>query len=530
MNDETSASLAVDSLPERDDDTGCYLDDRIVQIIDSLPDRTIRPARLAAELGISVNDACAELCALLAAVGGGVDGASFRFEKLVEDQQDVVMVFQFPPDFAKRARRQRRADDLWTTCRAALGVGIRALKIITAFGLILSLLILCVAAVAGLLAVLVAISRENRSGGHRTLLMRQIRSLFFTIRQLLWFYAVFGSDSEGQHPFLREIAYDLSLILSCCCGNPASLFYWLRASQLSRRRHRIQRGWRPDVAVQQSEVEGVSLIRRGSWGDSREVERASASDEACRGLLSVAVEFLFGPTSSSVDKSALWKLRAAVIVSHSDKSNSSGVPLEILAPYSDCPPASLESSPASTVEQGLLVVAHFNGVPCNRASEDMTKAEFLFPELLAESEIAAQYEHESIDDDDEYFLYAKQTNSSTIGNSNSGELPDFFKELPSPFTKLTFPQLSQCVSLGVLNLVGVLWLGQSISKGGLLELNERSAFAQFLLRFLLPLLRGYGILFLAVPTVRLLALLAINARRSERNRRRQRIANELKGR
>ena len=79
------------------------LDDRVIQIVKSSKTRDgsqfeIRPGRLAAELGMSVEDACAELCGLLAAVGGGNNGARFEFETI---QGQTVMVFYFPLDFAK---------------------------------------------------------------------------------------------------------------------------------------------------------------------------------------------------------------------------------------------------------------------------------------------------------------------------------------------------------------------------------------------------------------------------------------------
>jgi hypothetical protein len=86
---------------------------------------TVHPARVAALLGISVEDATAELCSLLAAVGGGHGGASFAFVKLstpdgsnprqreekghipAEPNQGVPgpvsMVFSFPPGKSKGA-------------------------------------------------------------------------------------------------------------------------------------------------------------------------------------------------------------------------------------------------------------------------------------------------------------------------------------------------------------------------------------------------------------------------------------------
>ena len=104
------------------------LDDRVISVVRSSPDCTIRPARLSSELGISVEDATAELCGLLRAVGGGEDGASFRFEevganastttaasadgsvgaKMKSRATATTMVFTFPPDFEALAKRFRR--------------------------------------------------------------------------------------------------------------------------------------------------------------------------------------------------------------------------------------------------------------------------------------------------------------------------------------------------------------------------------------------------------------------------------------
>ena len=190
------------------------LDQRILEIVHR--NRTIRPGLLAAELGLSVEDASAELCGLLAAVGGGPDGATFRFEA-IQPKEDgsttsgikpVTMVFTFPPDFEKRARRQRRREDLGEAAYRMLRLAVKVLKIVTAFGLILSLLILSVAALMALVAAMVALSRgDSQGGGHRHArgaLLRQMRLIFYSVRQMLWCYALFGptgdntEDSEGQ--------------------------------------------------------------------------------------------------------------------------------------------------------------------------------------------------------------------------------------------------------------------------------------------------------------------------------------------
>ena len=130
-------------------------------------------------------------------------------------------------------------------------------KVLTAFGLIVSTVIVSIAGMIALIAAFVALSRGNdgRNGGHhRHVVSRQLRNLFLTVRQLLWCYAMFGAD-DGNDPFFREAAYDTSLVLSICCGNPSSFWFWMRAHQLRRRRHRYARGWGRRMSSNDSNME-----------------------------------------------------------------------------------------------------------------------------------------------------------------------------------------------------------------------------------------------------------------------------------
>ena len=97
------------------------LDSKVLETVRSDPELKIKPARLASELGISIEDATAELCGLLRAVGST---ATFTFETVELELPDSsntssaksskfvtsTMVFQFPPDFEKRARSRVCAD------------------------------------------------------------------------------------------------------------------------------------------------------------------------------------------------------------------------------------------------------------------------------------------------------------------------------------------------------------------------------------------------------------------------------------
>jgi len=116
--------------------------------------RTIRPALLASELGLSVEDATKELCGLLSAVGGGNDGASFVFEKVdMPGQVDGIgtkattMVFTFPHDFEERAKKYRRQSDMKQRLQVLTTGLVKFIKVFTAFGLIISLAVLIIAGI-----------------------------------------------------------------------------------------------------------------------------------------------------------------------------------------------------------------------------------------------------------------------------------------------------------------------------------------------------------------------------------------------
>jgi hypothetical protein len=518
------------------------LDVRILEIIESIPDRTIRPARLAAELGISVEDASAELCGLLAAVGGGSEGASFRFDKN-DERGTLTMVFTFPIDFRTRAMNQRRREDSWQAILSILRIVVKALKIITAAGLILSLFIVSVAVMAGLIAALIALSRGGGDRRQHSLLTSQIHHVFFTIRQLLWCYALFGptgtSDDEtstaggtgGQDPFLREVAYDLWLLLSVCCGNPGSLFYWIHASHLNRRRSRAFRGWgqrnrnlhNPEI------IPGVTIVDRHRTDDNN--NQLSDGTSEYRGILSVAVEFLFGPSPFVATPSTedIWKLRAAFIIQESAKNPHGGVSIEALAPFVDSPPENVDDS-TIIMSQALLIVSFFNGVPVKDEQEcnpdDMTtelrQSKFVFPELMAESTVVPFYDHRTDADDGTLssilFTTAERYNTSS---RRQAALPSYLIEENYKFSKLTRQQFLHCILLGSLNLIGVFWFGQSISAGGVLNVSG-SPLEMPLRKVLYPVLRFYALLFFSIPAGRLIFILVLNSMRKQRNVRRAR--------
>ena len=98
------------------------LDERILELVARNPDK-VYASRLVTELGLSYEDASAELCGLLSAVGGG---SCFHFEALdPSTPQHLVMRFSFPPDFASRARRSRAKYEWQDTLRRVLSLSVR---------------------------------------------------------------------------------------------------------------------------------------------------------------------------------------------------------------------------------------------------------------------------------------------------------------------------------------------------------------------------------------------------------------------
>lgn len=574
IDNETHRINSNNNNDDADDDeqtTTIPFDIRILDIIESIPDRTIRPGRLATELGISIEDASAELCSLLAIVGGGNNGATFKFEKNVSSNTNtnsligtvLTMVFTFPSNFRSIALKKRRRDNLWKSLISFLNVAVKGLKIITAAGLIISLLIVSIAIVAGMIAALIALSRNGGNDRrHNSILTSQIYNIIYTMRQLLWCYALFGPNSMNDEddnnasssstgtrdPFMREVAYDLWLFLSVCFGHPGSIFFWMHANQFHRRNrnhNRRYQGWSTATTTSNE-------LRRDHWNGIMNVPNSSSTEETIyitaesiehRGLLSVAVEYLFGPTPfmAGPKEVDIWRLRAAIIIEASIKSEGQNVTLKQLAPYISYPPLvditnTNNSNNAMIVTPTLLIVSFFHGVPIkeettqnddvdiNEISEiGKLTSKFVFPELLAESVSTSRFYMLPEPDDGTWssFLYDTEIGSlsSSTTMKRSIPLPLYLKEDRFKFTKLKLQQLLQCIGLGLLNLIGVLWFGQSISDGGILDLTGNILNIP-LRRGLYPLLRFYALLFFAIPIGRMILILILNWRRSIRNERR----------
>eukprot|EP00980_Cylindrotheca_fusiformis_P026548 scaffold16396_cov140-Cylindrotheca_fusiformis.AAC.9 len=525
----TRSSLSIDTMESDNDDQieTERLRTRILNIVKSSKDHTIRPATLSAELGISMDEANAELCGLLKAVG---KGSTFHFENV---NGVNTMVFNFPPNFERRAARSERKEDFLLLIRETAVIVVKVAKMITAFGLILSTFIVSIAGMVAMVAALVALSRGGRdSRNAQNTLARQMRGLFEILRQLLWCYSMFGPTGEdGQDPFFREAAYDTSLIMSLCCGNPANMWFWMRARHLRRRRRRYTRGWGANntgFAESVSDLEGVSLIRRGARGEEQIPVPAPSDDH--RGLLSVLVEFLFGPTTTSgPSEEEKWRLRGAVIVNKL-MSRTGSISLQELAPFADSPPPNLDGT-ARIVSEGLSMVSHFNGKPARKpleTSEDLSNSLFDFPELVAESRFATQYSGPRIGDPTSstiFFLSEMPVPSSSGDELHS--LPEYLYEERKLLTNLTSNQFFRCLLIAILNLIGVIWFAQSLDPGGILEQNL-GAFGKTLKWGLIPVLLFYAKFFFFIPLVRLSYIFAWNQFSGLRNKRRQKLATLLK--
>eukprot|EP00537_Pseudo-nitzschia_pungens_P007806 CAMPEP_0172368692 /NCGR_PEP_ID=MMETSP1060-20121228/28781_1 /TAXON_ID=37318 /ORGANISM="Pseudo-nitzschia pungens, Strain cf. cingulata" /LENGTH=583 /DNA_ID=CAMNT_0013093375 /DNA_START=129 /DNA_END=1880 /DNA_ORIENTATION=- len=544
---------------------------RIIECIKASPNLTIRPADLSQQLGFSINDASAELCGLLQIVG---QGSSFYFEKVEigrdgngngngngngETRSVNSMVFQFPSDFERKVLRAQTKD----TFRVWVKVAIKALKVVTAFGLVVSIVIISIAMIVALIAALVTLSRGGGdSRVMRNNVSRKLRSLVFTIRQLLFCFAMLGppggdNDSDHQNHFFREAAYDAWLVMSVCCGNPNNIFFWWRAGSL---RQRVQRrGWsnatRNTFANSDtSELESFGLLsRNNSQSDSDGGQRRQFPQ---RSLISSLVEFLFGPTTPSGTSNAdKWRLRSAVILSKTNNEGGSLRPisLEELAPFVDTPPSSLNDK-FQVVAEGLSIVSYFNGVPCSKPAidgnattrqntENESKALFDFPELISESRQVWYDDPQMWDRTMEEtkgdlidFFYVKDTPTvrgseptSAIrrtGSKTSRALPKYLYEQGKTFSSLSRNQFFCCLLLTTLNFFGVIWFSRSLESGGILQENL-GPIGDILKVGLVPVLWFYARLFVLIPTGRIAYVLIYNELCKRRNVTRKNLASEL---
>jgi len=405
-------------------------------------------------------------------------------------------------------------------------------------------------------------------GGHRHHpLMHRLRYLFLQLRTILWLYAICGSGVDGQQdPFMREVAGDLALMLSLCCGNPMHPYFWLRAGGMRRRWARVgqrSRGWGGNSTwnnwSDDNNIDGIAMVRRGSWGEEQRSGNShspssfdSSDDEQQRGLLSIAVEFLFGPNDPpagngnnlpSVNELEKWKFRASIIMTLSSTSPGNGISLRDLLPYVDIPPVSAEDP--SALRETLTIVSYFNGKPVDCGSETDNNplsgmdARFCFPEIVAEMDCTKLVDLSSSEFSPHArgrsnhvtsILYKEESHHFGSSANASADVPEYLYERPIVLTELTQQQFGQCALLGLLNLVGVALVLNATMPGGLLELPVSAAarsrsgsgplinVAALLVLKLLHILQFYAGLFFFLPLCRLLIVLMRNNGVERRNK------------
>lgn len=499
------------------------LDKRVLDSISKCSDYKIKPAKLASDVGLSIEDANAELCGLLQAVG---PTASFQFEtiKNEEAKDTVVMVFQFPSDFRSKAYAFRRKESVKAVLCNIASLLWKIVKVVIAFGLILSLAILLIGALCAMIAAIVAMSRGGNDRHHTQRLMRQMRSMSNLLRQLLWCYAIFGEGLDhGQDPFLREVAHTMALGLNVLMGTPGSIWWWISMRRF-RERQQNQRGWgatRNRESVRSWSNDRISW--RQQLADIRS-ERSQAYDENERGILSVAVEFLFGPTpiQSSPSEFQKWKMREVAIMSTATRSLGERVQLLDLLPYVDNPPntkAFFKDPSYCGSTECLDIITHFNGMPCAVVDRD-----FIFPELMQQcGSLQSSYEEfaplEDSSDSHSFFFLSDDEYLNLGHDMSPKELPQYLYESTLCLTKLSQRQFMQCCVLNVLNYIGILMLQSSVVKGGSLEIKNANLLNAILMLF--HLLEFYAKLFFALPIGRGLYLSILNFQRRLRNQRRK---------
>jgi hypothetical protein len=471
------------------------------------------------------------------------------------------------PDFQQRFRRNRRRSEIRDVLRE-LGILLaKTIQVVTALGLFVSLLIVAAAALMAAVAALVAMTRYGGSGSNSgaggRYLRQHVRTACDAFRNCLWCFAVFaprgnyGQDGAGPNPdpFWRGLAADLSLLCGCLRGNPLSVWYWLHFRQRMRQQQQSRT---------RQPYHGIHRMRR--WGsdddynDSRDLndstssssaDYASALDE--RGLLSVAAEFLFGPTPFSPGPTSAerWQIRARVIV---DRSGRGPVSLADLSPFVDDPPSSILDHPA-VVGRGLGLVSHFRGIPNlstpstsdeNANVRGSPQSTFLFPELLAESSFLSG-SLSSVNGSDNieatwtknilYDAHSKASSTAlpsistpSLPKSSSAKVPSFLVERQYQLTRLTQRQFVVCAVLVAINALGALWLRQSVCGGGTwqgVKSPTQSALGYVLCRVVVPVLHFYSIVFVALPLARLALVAFWNVQIQRRNRRRRSLAQEL---
>lgn len=577
------------------------LDFRVVEVIKKngctphTKSYKVRPAQVASELGISIDDANAELCGLMRAVG---ESASFQFESIPINNSTIsshshsgrniqkrttVMIFHFPTDFERKAYFTKRKENLREIMWNFMCALFKVMKVIVAFGLIISAMVVVVYAIVIMLALIVGFARAGgrQTHHHANRIQMSIRMISYMMRQFYWIYMIVrGFDQiDTVDPFIADIAYTLAFIC-----NPYSYLMWFRMMNRRNYRNRATRGWRSNSSGfmrtstwnqsntnnQETEVNNIYSFNNRMLNN---VKSSHQSDE--RGMLSNAVEFLFGPTpvQSGPSEFEKWKLRESFILSQISQTENEAINILQLLPFVDNPPpnADVDELRRSTTMRSecLNIITHFNGVPFNegiRSSNENTKSshdvKFAFPELLSlHAENLIGEVRMTFPDSDEVlnhsFLYIGDVNSDQNSDQNSmntrtspfsgqghvlggskGRLtagiqkektlvvtrPKFLLEKKCSFSKLTKNQFYQCIRLNIINCIGLMITLKLLQTSDLKSQLPRTQ--GFLISFTKSLFL-YAKFFFILPLCRMIVLLVMNKFIMRRNSRRKAFAKQF---
>jgi len=186
--------------------------------------------------------------------------------------------------------------------------------------------------------------------------------------------------------------------------------------------------------------------------------------------------FLFGDGNPNADLEERRQKQIAAVI----RNNQGAVVAEQIAPYLD----DIGTGYAKEYEDYMLpVLTKFNGQPQVSPEGDIV---YVFPEL-----------------------------QTTASRRRALSTAPYLQELPQPFSAASSGQLVMSAGLGVLNLVGALFLGNLLANG--VAAGGIVGFAQGIYWLLL----GYGTAFLGVPLVRYFFLKWRNAKIAVRNAKRQ---------
>lgn len=228
-----------------------------------------------------------------------------------------------------------------------------------------------------------------------------------------------------------------------------------------------------------------------------------------KGIFEGIFSYIFGDGDPNRNLEAARLREASRVI----RSNGGAVTAEQLAMFCDVDdPDDVMREDFSLSDEGFVlpIVSQLGGVPTVTDDGDII---YLFPDL----QVSALEEEKQVDDID-YSLSRVLMNRSGISNSNvdgSGSDMEYLQEMELEFNRNEGIGNILAGGLGVVNLVGALYLGQILSSPTLSGVQLAGWFG--LVQSGYPLLLTYAILFNAIPVARKLYNEKVNANISKRN-------------